>query len=201
MKIFITHYTPLVERKKKIIEQLESYGLTDYEFIELYDKEVLNSDDLSKFEKIKTSEISLFLKHVEIFKTDYNDYVIVLEDDAILKSDFKNNLEKCFVELDELGDSWDVAFTGECANLHVPKTSDKFFYKSILGSRGTCMYIINKNKSSLILKVYNEDGKINKPIDHWFNKTFLNGKLRFLYSEPTLVEQGSEIGVFKSAIR
>ncbi len=200
MKIFITHYTPLVERKKLIIQQLESYGFTNYEFIESYDKEVLTHEDLSKFQNIKTSEISLFLKHVEIFKMNFDDYVIVLEDDSIFKNDFKNNLEKYLKELDELGDSWDVAFTADCCNLHVPKTSDKFFYKSN-GSRGTCMYIINKNKSSSIYQIYNQDGKIDKPIDHWFNKFFLDNKLKYLWSEPAIVEQGSEIGIFMSAIR
>ena len=34
MKFFITHYTPLVDRKENIILQLEKYGIIDYEFIE-----------------------------------------------------------------------------------------------------------------------------------------------------------------------
>ncbi len=200
MKIFITHYTPLVERKKKIIEQLENYQFNNYEFIELFDKEVLTIEDLSKFEEIKTSEISLFLKHVEIFKMNFDDYIIVLEDDAIFKNDFKNNLEKYLNELDELGDNWDVAFTADSCNLHLPKLSDNYFYISN-SSRGTGMYIINKNKSSLIYQLYNQEEKINKPIDHWFNKLISNNKIKSLWSEPTIVEQGSEIGIFSSAIR
>lgn len=34
-KVFIVHYTPLIERKKNIITQLESFGITNYEFIEV----------------------------------------------------------------------------------------------------------------------------------------------------------------------
>ena len=62
IKFFITHYTPLVERKQNMIQQLEKYGITNVEFIENYDRELLTDQDICKFASIKMSEISLFLK-------------------------------------------------------------------------------------------------------------------------------------------
>ena len=34
IKIFVIHYSKLVERKKHILEQLQKYNITDFEFIE-----------------------------------------------------------------------------------------------------------------------------------------------------------------------
>ena len=93
MKIFITHYTPLTHRKNNIIKLLEKSNITDYEFIETYDRELLNKTDIEKFSQIKISEISLFLKHIEIFKKEIDDIVVILEDDAILVDNFKDKLE------------------------------------------------------------------------------------------------------------
>jgi hypothetical protein len=94
MKLFITHYTPLASRKQNIIKQLNEAGIYDYEFIETYDREQLNKSDIEKFSQIKLSDISLFLKHIEIFKKELDDIVVVLEDDAILVDNFKDKLDK-----------------------------------------------------------------------------------------------------------
>jgi len=64
MKFFVTHYTPLIERKAHIIEQFQKYNITNYTFIETYDRENLKQSDLNKFSHIRLSEISLFLKHI-----------------------------------------------------------------------------------------------------------------------------------------
>ena len=39
MKIFVLHYSKLVDRKKHILEQFKKQNITDYEFIEKYDKD------------------------------------------------------------------------------------------------------------------------------------------------------------------
>lgn len=62
MKLFITHYRPLILRKQNIIKLLNNANITDYEFIESYDREQLTNVDLEKFSQINLAEISLFLK-------------------------------------------------------------------------------------------------------------------------------------------
>ena len=198
MNIFITHYTPLVDRKENIIKQLENENIINYEFIKKYDKEELKTIDTEKFTDIKLSEISLFLKHVEIFKKELDDIVIILEDDAIFVNNFKNNLNDYLNKLQDI--EWDILFCGECCNLHFHKENNKIFYETT-ESRGTCMYILNKGVSKKIYDIFNNETSITKPIDLWFNDMSKKYNLKYLWSEPILVQQGSEIGIFKSAIR
>jgi len=201
MKIYINHYTPLTSRKENIINQLKMYNIEDYEFIEKYDREDLKQDDIKKFSGIKLSEISLFLKHIEIFKKelDNNEKIIVLEDDAIFVDNFKEKLDIYIKELEKIND-WDVIFSADCCNLHIQSVKEKLFYKSN-GSRGTCMYILNAGVCKKILKIIDIEKCINKPIDHWFNLIQHKYNLKYYWSEPILVKQGSEIGIFNSAIR
>ena len=199
MKFFITHYTPLFERKKHIIEQFDKYNITDYEFIEIYDKELLTKDDTSKYSNdLKVSEISLFLKHVEIFNKEVNDIIVVFEDDALLVDDFMEKLHKYIDELHEY--DWDILFSGACCNLHTNIKNNKHIYESN-GSRGTCMYIMNKYVNKKIRDILHKESIISKPIDHWFNDMKYKYNLNFYWCEPELVLQGSENGLFKSAIR
>ena len=201
MKIYITHYTPLTIRKENIIKQLNMYNIENYEFIEQYDRENLTESDIRKFSNIKLSEISLFLKHIEIFKkeVDNNEIIIVLEDDAIFVDNFKEKLNIYIQELEKIND-WDVIFSADCCNLHIQSVKEKLFYKSN-GSRGACMYILNVGVCKKILNIIDIETSINKPIDHWFNLIQHKYNLKYYWSEPVLVKQGSEIGIFNSAIR
>lgn len=201
MKIYITHYTPLKERKENIIKQLNLYGINNYEFIEVYDRDILTKEDLDKFSHITLSETSLFLKHIEIFKkeSNNNEVVIVLEDDAIFVDNFKEKLDKYIEELKNLN-NWDVIFTAECCNLHIKNIVKEQIFYSSNGSRGTCMYILNVDVCKKILNIIDNEIKICKPIDHWFNLIQIKYYLNLYWSEPTLVHQGSEIGIFKSQV-
>ena len=58
-------------------------------------------------------------------------------------------------------------------------------------SRCSDSYIVNKKCA---LKY-----KINVPSDFWINKAALDNKLKVYWSEPTIVSQGSESGLFKSS--
>jgi GR25 family glycosyltransferase involved in LPS biosynthesis len=199
MIFYITHYTPLTDRKQNIINQLIKYNITNYEFIEIYDKEKLNLSDIQKFTDLKLSEISLFLKHVEIYKKNINNnnIIIVLEDDAIFVDNF---LEKLKYYLNNLPKIWDVIFPGECCELNIKEESNKIFYKTPI-SRGTCMYILNINTSNKIINIINNLKIINKPIDHFFDYLHKYYNFEYYWTEPILVLQGSELGIFKSSIR
>jgi len=198
MKLFIMHYTPLVERKKNIIHSLQNAGISEYEFIEVYDRENLTQSDLEKFREIRLSEISLFLKHIEVFKKEIDDITVVLEDDSIFVDQFKERLEKYLAELETM--EWDVVFTGECCGIHSHVEPNKTFYETN-GSRGTPMYILNRGVCKKLNDIVKAETIIDRPIDHWFNYIYQKYILKYYHSEPTLVSQGSEIGIFKSAIR
>jgi hypothetical protein len=80
-KIYVCHYTKLVERVFPLKEQLDKYKL-DTEWILSNDKENIDIEFLKKefvnidnffqlsghYRKLKLSEISLLLKHIDVWK-------------------------------------------------------------------------------------------------------------------------------------
>jgi hypothetical protein len=197
LKYFVTHYTPLVERKQHILQNLKDADIDEYEIIETKDREVLTQEELNKFGRINQSEISLFLKHVEIFKMDTgNDIIVVFEDDAILCDNFKTKLDACLSELQ--GESWDVLFSGECCKLHCD-TGGKLV-KHTNKSRGCCMYVLNKGVGKRLYDIFCNQSIVTYTIDWWLNKIRSDNNLNYFWSEPTLVSQGSDTGLFQGSI-
>ena len=66
LKIFVLHYSKLVERKENILKQFSKYNITNYEFIELFDVEKIKNHYHLKFQKISIGSVSLILKPFEI---------------------------------------------------------------------------------------------------------------------------------------
>jgi len=199
MKFFVVHYTPLVERLDHMIRNLKSIGIEEYTIIESKDRETLTPEELSKFKNITISEVSLFLKQVEIFKMDVGDEIIVaFEDDAILCADFSRRLEICLSELQN--EQWDVLFSGECCNLHCEVEPGKMV-KQVNQSRGACMYVLNVGVGKRLYEIFENQEIILDPVDWWFNKIQPIHDLKYFWSEPTLVLQGSDTGLFQSSLR
>ena len=205
MKTYITHYTPLKNRKEHIIHELNKHDVEGFEFIEKYDREHLTNDDLKKFRNITFSEISLFLKHVEVFKMNANnndDIIVIVEDDAVLLNDFKQKLHDCLDKLSNV--SWDILFPCACCSLTAENFVDyvkgKLVYES-QSSRGTGMYVLNKGVCNKLEYIFtNLEYDIELPIDHWFNYVKRVYDLKYYWSEPPIVEQGSENGIFNKSI-
>jgi len=199
MKYFVTHYTPLVERKKHIIKQLINAGIEKCEFIETKDRDVLTENELKKFKQIMISEVSLFLKHVEVFKQDSGEEIIVVfEDDAILCPNFNEQLDACLSQLET--EEWDVLFSGECCNMHCNVDPGKLVVRTD-SSRGCCMYVLNKGVGKQLYDLFLRQKEITIPVDWWFYRTQPTTGLKYFWSEPTLVDQGSTSGLFKSSLR
>ena len=201
MKIYVIHYTPLKDRKKNIILQIENLNYTDYEFIENFDRDVLTLDQISKFRNISKSEMSIFLKHIEALRRFLEtnlENCCITEDDSIFDPDLPNKLDQLLKELNENINY--IVFCSSCCNIHYQGqiTPDRLLYPSP-GTRGTCFYLISRQAAQFIYNDFLEDTQISVPIDHWMNvkKKFAHT----FYSEPVLVTQGSETGLFKSSLR
>lgn len=200
MKTYITHYTPLVQRKSHIIAELSKHEL-QFEFIEKYDKDHLDFNIIRRFNNVRMSEISLFMKHIEAIRLIANgsdEHGIVFEDDAILNTNYNELLDSF---LKQLPDAWDILFTADCCNIHATNILDKNYWYPWNGSRGTCMYIINKTTCLKILEIFELEKEITMPIDFWFNYIGHKYKMQYYLSEPTLASQGSELGIFDTSIR
>ena len=93
-KIFICHWDKLTDRKEKLIKVLSEENIFDYEFVCDYDKDTWSEEEIKYdfpkiFEvvegygrKLKSSEISLSLKHIKIIRevAEKYEYALVLED-------------------------------------------------------------------------------------------------------------------------
>ena len=209
MKIFVLHYPKLIERKENILSQFKRLNITDYEFIELFDKDALPEKYKSLFtSKYKKSMMSLVLKHFWVYYEIATKYecALILEDDAILADNFVETLHKYMAELPA---DYDMLFIGNGCNLHMPTITDKYIYEKGLyptgwggngASRCSDSYIVNKKCA---IKLYNYISslkyKISVSSDFWINKAALDNNLKVYWSEPTIVSQGTANGLFKTS--
>ena len=202
VKIFIVHYDKLVERKTNMLSQLKQLNL-ECEFVSNYGKDVLTDEDKKMFKNLNDGEISVALHHIQCFKiiAENYDYALILEDDAILHKKF-NTILDCYIKL--LPDDWDMLFIGNGAKHHVNSKfiiPGKYIYKI---NRTRCMdsYLISNKCAKLILQRLNQPNyTIISPVDWWLNHVIKNNNLNVYWSEPTIVKQGSETGLFKSVLR
>ena len=212
MKIFVLHYSKLVDRKKHILEQFNKQGIIDYEFIEKYDKEDLQDSDMLLFDKcMGKSMMSLMNKHFYVYKLISKNYesALIFEDDVILNDNFIENLNKYMSQLPEI---FDMLFIGDGCNLHIEKDKlipnkniyEKCLYPTSWGgdgaSRCSDSYIITKNCANKFCEYINNlKCKIKLPSDWWINVAARDNNFKVYWAEPTIVTQGTQNGTFQTS--
>jgi len=206
LQIFVMHYTKLADRKASILRQFEEQGITDFEFIELYDKDSLSPTQLEKFQPtVKLTEISLFMKHIHVYHqiASHYDEALILEDDVILDKNFFSTLN---AYRQQLPSDYNLLFLGDCCSLHVPKHLQKEgqnLYEwggegwgSYGASKCTDSYMINRSCAKQFIDYFNMQEKTTYTNDHWINDAVIHLKPRVFWAEPTIVTQGSENNTF-----
>jgi len=211
MKIFVLHYSKLVDRKTHILEQFKKHNITDYEFIEAFDKDEIMDVYTLKFKKISLGSTSLSLKHHLAYKkiAEEHDTALIFEDDVVLTDNFLNIFNTYIAQLPE---DYDMLFIGNGCNLHIQKhtlVQGKFVYDKCLeptswggngATRCTDSYVVSKKCASALCKYIDTlPYKIELPIDWWLNVACRDNKFKVLWAEPTIVRQGTEIGLFKQS--
>ena len=213
MKIFVLHYSKLVERKKHILEQFQKQNITNYEFIENFDKYEITDSESSIFDKTyKKSTISLHLKHFYVYKIIAEQYenALIFEDDVILCDNF---MEKLNNYLTQLPPDYDMLFIGDGCNLHIENHKlipnqniyEKCLYPTSWGGDGASRccdsYIISKKCAKILCEyIYNSGTKINIPVDWWLNIAARNNNFKVYWAEPTIASQGSLTGLFATSL-
>jgi GR25 family glycosyltransferase involved in LPS biosynthesis len=213
LKIYVIHYTKLIERKKILLNEFEKYYL-NYDFIEQYDREKLLENDLSIFDnKLPKSHCAITLSHIYAYTKIINSmykYNLIFEDDVVLDKNFSNKLKK---GLNELPDDYDMLFIGNCCNLHIPTSmidSSKCIYNKSINptpwggngaTRGTDSYLVSKTCAKKLIKYINnlKKGEIQLPSDWWLNKVIRDLNLKIYWMEPNIVTQGTRIGKYNSS--
>lgn len=220
MKIFVLHYSKLTQRKQYILEQFARHGITDYEFIERFDKDAITDNECSEFSENyvanRRTELSLHLKHIYVYRLmmlrDYED-VLVFEDDVILSDGFMKKLAEYMTQLPA---NYDMLFIGDGCNLHIPKYMqvpnqyiyEKCLHETVWGGNGaarcTDSYVIHKRCAKKICDyIANLKTKIDSPnggVDWWLNDVARDLSLKVYWAEPTIITQGSQIGLFSRSI-
>jgi len=212
IKIFILHYSKLTERKINILKQFEKNNITNYEFVELYDKDSLTDSDKKLFEEnFKLSMLSLMLKHFWVYKeiSEKYDYALILEDDAILSNNFSEKLD---LYMRQLPEDYDMFFIGDGCNFHIEShriVNNKYIYEKCLyptgwggdgATRCSDSYIISKKCANKLCEYLNNlNYKINLNSDWWLNIAARDNNLKVFWAEPTIVTQGTENGMFTSS--
>jgi GR25 family glycosyltransferase involved in LPS biosynthesis len=202
-KIYVIHLEKLSERKNYIesllkdikipVEFIVSNSESDKELIDNY-KTFYYKYDKNKFDRILSdSEICVSIMHFKVYEDILNNNIntsLIIEDDAIFTDYFFKYIKEI-----SLRDDYDMCFISECCNLHKNKNEDQILYDSET-SRCTSGYIVKKNK----LKEVVESIPFNYPIDWHLNMIRSYLDLKFKWSEPCLIKQGSEF-IYKSNLR
>jgi hypothetical protein len=196
-KVYICHYKKLKDRKDELKNHLEDNKIFDYEFVELFDKDEWDKEEIRKqypnvFEVtdenryLNDSEVSLTLKHSWIIQDAHSkeyESSLVLEDDVLLCYDFLDNFNNY---KSQLPDDWDIAWVGSCYNLHADYDGKTNVYKTNHGSRCTHAFAISKQ---FCQKVVNEVKNVNDASDFFYNKLVKNFNLNNYWFEPCLAFQ------------
>ena len=202
-KIYICHYKKLTDRKIIILDQLQKLGLDNYIFVEQFDKDSWNTEEITKefpkilhpANRINNAERSLALKHAwivtDMHKQGYSS-VLVLEDDAVLVDDF---VEKYNSYMNQMPIDWDIGWVGSCFGLKEPEISNINVYKTNRGSRCTHAYCISKSFS---IKIIDEIKNIDKEADLYYNYIIERFNLNNYWFQPPLALQSLE---FFSSLR
>lgn len=219
MKIFVLHYSRLVQRKQHILEQFERHGITDYEFIEKFDKDAIIDDECPEFSQEyvtqRRAELSLHLKHLYLYRLmvseNYSE-VLVFEDDVVLSDDFMKKLTEYMTQMPT---DYDMLFIGDGCNLHIPRNqlvANQYIYAKCLNetewggngaARCTDSYIIHQRCAKKLCDYAAAaalTNKINLPVDWWLNEAARDLVLNVYWAEPTIITQGSQNGMFSRSI-
>jgi glycosyl transferase family 25 len=218
MKIFVVHYKKLVDRKKHVLDQFQKYNITNYEFVEI-DRDELNGQPIHIFKKnYSTSQIAIFLSHFYAYQqiSKYYNCGLIFEDDIILSDNFTNILKKY---MNDLPTNYDMLFIGDGCNLHIETDEivlNKNIYEKQLnpknwdGKRDILPYegatrccdsylVSNKCATQICNYISTLHYKIDIPIDWWLNIAARDNNLKIYWSEPTIVTQGTQNGLFQSS--
>ena len=193
----------MTDRKISISDQLQKLGLDNYMFVEQFDKDSWDTENISKeFPKIFNSankmndaERSLALKHAwivtDMYKQGYSS-VLVLEDDAVLVDDF---VEKYNSYINQMPLDWDIGWVGSCFGLKEPEISNINVYKTNRGSRCAHAYCISKLFS---IKIIDEIKNIDRQADFYYNYIIDKFNLNNYWFQPPLALQSLD---FFSSLR
>jgi len=204
-KVYVAHYLPLKDRK----ENIDSGFDFDFTYI-TNEPETKYWDIDAELWNIKTSEpkrhmsqaeISLAHKHIKIYEDIiHNQYerALIFEDDVILCDNFISRFNYNLSQTP----NWDFIFIGNGCNLRINQSLIKpgiiAYKKNHPATKCTDSYCVTLES---IESIYEDIRYFTLPIDFELNYQLQHHNLDVYWWDPPLVEQGSQIGTYKTAIQ
>jgi GR25 family glycosyltransferase involved in LPS biosynthesis len=196
-KIYICHYKKLTERKAAVSEQLNRFKMSNYFFVEHFDKDTWDVNEINqKYPKINHPETkmtegekSLALKHSWIVQDMHEKKyasALVLEDDAVLCDNFPQYFD---AYMNQLPNDWDIGWVGSCFNLKEPQIPGVNVYRTNRGSRCTHAFCISQQFAEKTVK---EMSNVNLPSDHFYNYIVRKFDINNYWFQPPLAFQSLE---------
>lgn len=227
IKTVILHCKRLFERKQNMLNQMNKFGFSNYEFYEDYDANELedyfvNQHYVSGVDNVEAwnskvilwgpsallyhskqcnpAEISLTIKFGKVFEmlSQVNDEMFILfEDDVILCDNFDQHFKEF---LQNTPDDWDVIYFGSGANLKPQdiKNNQIAYPKQHPASRCADSIVLKRKTIQDLAKTWFPFNLIS---DWELGYQHFNHNHKVYWWEPSLVRQGSEHGIFKSTLR
>ena len=218
-KIYVTHYTPLADRKNKLLRDLDNLGIqaswleqeptpTDIEGMHSNTEQLwgekthgLDYGGQVPWKQLSKSEISLAYKHIRAIEDILENKVqtaLILEDDVVFGESF---VDKFNFNLMNTPRDWDMIFIGSGCDLRVPahiRQEGKVAYrKDHPASKCTDSYLINYDAA---VKLYKTLPPFTMPIDFELNHQMREHNMSVYWWEPPIIKQGSQCGLYTSEI-
>lgn len=161
----------------------------------------------------RQSQTSCSLKHVliyeEILKRGLSG-ALVLEDDICLHSNFGEVFNKSMAELQEFNASSDADALKNGVIINYEDTRLRFVERSrrekervlYAGDRDRMAgcYYVDRAGAETMLRQIRDNGGLEMPIDLYHAWMLRNGRLAYLWCQPTVATQGSHNGLFNSML-
>ncbi|MGV3765629.1 MAG: glycosyltransferase family 25 protein [Chitinophagaceae bacterium] len=212
-RVFVAHVKKGYENRRAFMEKQLAERAIPFEFMLEGDMEDITEETLERNfsgELKKNSPVtSCALKHLLIWRKIVEDkipYTLILEDDAILDADFNGVFNRSVTEARERADidHLNLYISYENTGLeYLPagkKRKGQLLYKAEK-TRAAGAYLLSYNAARIIVEWTNKH-KMDVPNDWWQNKVYAaSPEMSICWCFPTIVEQGSHNGVFRSALQ
>ena len=174
---------------KKIKLEYERFPACNGKKIDIY------SDDINKYfdknNKLSPGQIGCSLSHIKIWEKaikNNNKYTLVLEDDAIIPSNFWKKINNL---LSELPTNYNIILLGCCSCEGEIINNKDYILKGSKNSNAnwcTTAYIINNNFCKKLINIIKNNKLKNNSIDSYLN-TNIYPKYDFYINNPPFIKQ------------
>jgi len=203
--ILIINPKSFVERRRHVEAQLARFGLRG-EFIHEFDADEITAEQDRRYftgDELSRGQKSCALKHVEALQRIADrgwQRCLVLEDDVVLADGFIAGVQAALAETRDLPHPF-VVYIGAGGNFYTPASQrqpGRRIYPAQKG-RFADSYIAGAEEARLRLARIRAE-PMRKPIDNIFDMIDRQAGIGFLWLEDPVVEQGSKLGIFRSAL-